>query len=103
MATNSSPPKRRLSNADSVPVNHFDPEGCAALTHTLSRMSQLSEPQDEGGSARSTGSAMGTLVEDRVEEEKFDFADHLKSVFARMHEEGIKKREIGVGFVVSLV
>ncbi|KAF8605578.1 pleiotropic drug resistance ABC transporter [Ceratobasidium sp. AG-I] len=58
-------------------------------------MSQRSESQAEGGST----SAMGTLVEDRVEEEKFDFADQLKSIFARMHEEGIKKREIGVGFV----
>lgn len=46
---------------------------------------------------------MGTLVEERAEEEKFDFADHLKSIFARMYEEGIKKREIGVGFVVSFV
>lgn len=100
MATNtSSPPKRRLSHADSVPPDHFDIEGCAALTQTLSRMSQQSEAQPPRGSA---ASAMGTLVEDSSEEEKFDFADRLKSAFSRMDEEGIKTRELGVGFVVSL-
>lgn len=99
MATNTSPPKRRLSHADSVPPDHFDVEGCAALTQTLSRMSQQSEAQP---ARRSTGSAMGTLVESAAGEEKFDFADRLKSAFSRMDEEGIKRRELGVGFVVSI-
>ncbi|KAF8597195.1 hypothetical protein BDV93DRAFT_539338 [Ceratobasidium sp. AG-I] len=97
MATSTSrPSKRRLSHADSVPPDHFDVEGCAALTQTLSRMSQQSVAQPAPGSA---GSAMGTLVEDSAQEEKFDFADRLKSAFSRMDDEGIKRRDLGVGFV----
>ncbi|KDN40770.1 hypothetical protein RSAG8_07945, partial [Rhizoctonia solani AG-8 WAC10335] len=86
-------------HADSVPADYFDNEGCAALTRTLS---QLSQHQDNEAQGRATGdhsSGLGTLVEDGAEEEKFDFADRVRAALDRMDEEGIKHRELGVGFV----
>ncbi|CAE6413745.1 unnamed protein product [Rhizoctonia solani] len=84
--------------ADSVPADYFDNEGCAALTRTLS---QLSQPQnnDAQGVIADHSSGLGTLVENGVEEEKFDFADRVRTALNRMDEEGIKHRELGVGFV----
>ncbi|EUC56947.1 pleiotropic drug resistance ABC transporter [Rhizoctonia solani AG-3 Rhs1AP] len=84
--------------ADSVPADYFDNEGCAALTRTLS---QLSQPQnnDAQGVIADHSSGLGTLVENGAEEEKFDFADRVRTALNRMDEEGIKHRELGVGFV----
>jgi hypothetical protein len=86
-------------HADSVPANYFDSEGCAALDRTLSRISQTRE-QELPTNDQSSG--LGTLVEDGANEEKFDFEDRLRTALDRMDEEGIKKRELGVGFVVRI-
>ena len=90
------------THAGSVPANHFDTEGCANLTRTLSRISQSDGQEhhghhDQAEDNRSSG--LGTLVENGAEEEKFDFANQLRTALDRMDEEGIKKRELGVGFV----
>jgi hypothetical protein len=88
--------------ADSVPANYFDNEGCEQLTRTLS---QLSQPQVNDAQATPTSdqsSALGTLVEDGAEEEKFDFENRVRTTLDRMDEEGIKHRELGVGFVVRV-
>ncbi|CAE6363521.1 unnamed protein product [Rhizoctonia solani] len=83
---------------DTVPADYFDNEGCAQLTRTLS---QLSQPQanDAAGSTDGRSSPLGTLVENGAEEEKFDFEDRVRTALDRMDEEGIKHRELGVGFM----
>ncbi|KAG9126678.1 hypothetical protein FRC07_002437 [Ceratobasidium sp. 392] len=118
------------SRSNSVRADYFDTEGCAALTRTLSRMSQdnldgqeappspirlrgrsrgqsirimeegavpASPPTSEV--AETDRSNLGTLVENRAEEDKFDFADRLRGALSRRDEEGIKGRELGVGFL----
>jgi hypothetical protein len=124
------PLRPHKSRTDSVRADYFDSEGCAALTRTLSRMSQESTGhapssplrtrarprgqsirQAEEGIAesppaservQSEGSALGTLVENKAEEDKFDFGDRLRGALNRRNEEGIKDRELGVGFVVCV-
>ncbi|KAF8699335.1 ABC transporter, partial [Rhizoctonia solani] len=85
-------------HADSVPADYFDNEGCAALTRTLSQLSQT-QNDAQGKPTGDHSSGLGTLVENGAEEEKFDFADRLRTALDRMDEEGIKHRELGVGFV----
>ncbi|KAG8755116.1 hypothetical protein FRC11_006250 [Ceratobasidium sp. 423] len=85
--------------SDSVPADYFDNEGCAALTRTLSQLSQKNENEAQGRATGDHSSGLGTLVENGTEEEKFDFADRLRTALDRMDEEGIKHRELGVGFV----
>ncbi|CAE6479396.1 unnamed protein product [Rhizoctonia solani] len=86
------------NRTDSVPADYFDNEGCAALTRTLSQLSQQRDNEAQGATADHS-SGLGTLVENAAEEEKFDFADRLRTALDRMDEEGIKHRELGVGFV----
>jgi hypothetical protein len=113
MATSAPSLKQPISHIDSVPADYFDEEGCAALTRTLSRMSQ--EPVDAPATVRGrsralsipqsiqdTESALGTLVEDSAEEVKFDLADRIRTGLEAMDKEGVKKRDLGVGFVVRL-
>ncbi|ELU44174.1 ABC transporter CDR4 [Rhizoctonia solani AG-1 IA] len=85
-------------HADSVPADYFDNEGCAALTRTLSQLSQT-QNDAQGKPTGDHSSGLGTLVENGAEEEKFDFAERLRTALDRMDEEGIKHRELGVGFV----
>ncbi|KAF8598979.1 pleiotropic drug resistance ABC transporter [Ceratobasidium sp. AG-I] len=125
------PLQPRKSRTDSVRADYFDTEGCAALTRTLSRMSQQSDepapgspirhrrrgssfrqieeaippsPQPAntpGEAAQSGSSGQGTVV--GPSDEKFDFGDRLKAALNRMDDEDIKKRELGVGFVALTV
>ncbi|QRV75743.1 ABC-2 type transporter [Ceratobasidium sp. AG-Ba] len=44
-------------------------------------------------------SGLGTLVENQVEESKFDLGDRIRNVLESMDKEGIKKRDLGVGFL----
>ncbi|CEL55831.1 hypothetical protein RSOLAG1IB_01843 [Rhizoctonia solani AG-1 IB] len=85
--------------ADSVPANYFDNEGCEQLTRTLSQLSQPQVNDAQATPASDQSSALGTLVEDGAEEEKFDFENRVRTTLDRMDEEGIKHRELGVGFV----
>lgn len=127
------PLQSHKSRTESVRADYFDTEGCAALTQTLSRMSQQSSEQTPGSPVRrrrrpsgysgrqieegippspptaqspgeaapSDSSGQGTVV--GSPDEKFDFGDRLKAALNRMDDEGIKKRELGVGFVVRII
>ncbi|KAG9083931.1 hypothetical protein FS749_005624 [Ceratobasidium sp. UAMH 11750] len=44
-------------------------------------------------------SGLGTLVENTAEEGKFDLSDRIRNALDSMDKEGIKKRDLGVGFV----
>jgi hypothetical protein len=88
-------------HADTVPADYFDNEGCAQLTRTLSQLSQT-QNEAHGKPTGDHSSGLGTLVENGAEEEKFDFADRLRTALDRMDEEGIKHRELGVGFMVRV-
>ncbi|KAG8789944.1 hypothetical protein FRC12_013096 [Ceratobasidium sp. 428] len=44
-------------------------------------------------------SGLGTLVENTVEEGKFDLGDRIRNALENMDKEGIKKRDLGVGFI----
>ncbi|KAG9127487.1 hypothetical protein FRC07_013165 [Ceratobasidium sp. 392] len=107
-ATSGPPLHRHTSRTDSVPADYFDSEGCAALTRTLSRMSQEQPEIPSSPRRRSRGhsiahteveSGLGTLVENTIEEGKFDLGDRIRHALENMDKEGIKKRDLGVGFV----
>ncbi|KAF8734087.1 ABC transporter, partial [Rhizoctonia solani] len=84
---------------ETVPADYFDNEGCAELTRTLSQLSQPQLNDAQGATTGDQSSALGTLVEDGAEEDKFDFEDRVRTALDRMDEEGIKHRSLGVGFV----
>ncbi|CAE6441888.1 unnamed protein product [Rhizoctonia solani] len=84
---------------ETVPADYFDNEGCAELTRTLSQLSQPQLNDAQGATTGDRSSALGTLVEDGAEEDKFDFEDRVRTALDRMDEEGIKHRSLGVGFV----
>ncbi|ELU44170.1 ABC multidrug transporter, putative [Rhizoctonia solani AG-1 IA] len=83
---------------ETVPADYFDNEGCAELTRTLSQLSQPQLNDAQGATTGDRSSALGTLVEDGAEEDKFDFEDRVRTALDRMDEEGIKHRSLGVGF-----
>ncbi|QRW13753.1 ABC-2 type transporter [Ceratobasidium sp. AG-Ba] len=56
-----------------------------------------SPPASEAAGTQSSN--LGTLVENKAQEDKFDFAERLRTALNQRNEEGIKGRELGVGFV----
>ncbi|ELU37955.1 ABC transporter [Rhizoctonia solani AG-1 IA] len=75
-------------HSESVPADHFDVEGCAALSPTLSRSSQRRRPEliNENARENSSGSgtqrpeSVGTLVQGEPDNGKFDFAHHVRAL-----------------------
>ncbi|CAE6452528.1 unnamed protein product [Rhizoctonia solani] len=110
------PTNRRRS--ESVPADHFDAEGCAALSPTLSRLSQKehhpfpsptqsrrpdlideAERGNKSDPASTRPESIGTLVESGgADNGKFDFAHHVRALLNQADDEDIKHRKLSVGF-----
>ncbi|GAB1527106.1 ATP-binding cassette transporter snq2 [Rhizoctonia solani] len=104
--TDSRPRPGHPRHSDSVPADHFDVEGCAALSPTLSRSSQRRRPEliNENARENSSGSgtqrpeSVGTLVQGEPDNGKFDFAHHVRALLNQADDEDIKHRQLSVGF-----
>ncbi|KAF8749247.1 ABC transporter [Rhizoctonia solani] len=104
--TDSRPRPGHPRHSESVPADHFDVEGCAALSPTLSRSSQRRRPEliNENARENSSGSgtqrpeSVGTLVQGEPDNGKFDFAHHVRALLNQADDEDIKHRQLSVGF-----
>ncbi|CAE6435980.1 unnamed protein product [Rhizoctonia solani] len=113
----SSPRPGQQRRSESVPPDHFDVEGCAALSPTLSRLSQKENRPypsptqsrrpdliEEGGRSKASDpstarpDSVGTLVEAGGGDGKFDFAHHVRALLNQADDQDIKHRKLSVGF-----
>ncbi|QRW02377.1 ABC transporter [Ceratobasidium sp. AG-Ba] len=96
METGLPPPIRPTrSRSGSARVDYFDTDRPG--THTEAGTVPESPPVSEGAGTESSN--LGALVEDKAEEDRFNFAERLRTALNQRNEEGIKVRELGVGFV----
>ncbi|KAH8101733.1 pleiotropic drug resistance ABC transporter [Cristinia sonorae] len=81
--------KRRPSEARSVNVDFFDPEGVKELRREISRTS-------EAQSSHHPGSESGS--EHTLQEGRFDLEKTLRNIMEKMDEADIQRRQLGVMF-----